>query len=413
MPEFNLENFLRAYVDFAEANRGWDFNSHRDMFDDVIDSIMKDQYDDEKKVRDRELYFSDFLQGLFDKIYYAKNDHQDMSEMMNIYKFITEQVFYPYQKDDNTFSGYKDKPYNNYGHLSVFMKKLKDMQDKNPDLVYRALALLKRSVNYKRPGDRDINAERLPLYRDIVTMMANNPNATVDDIKEMAYWVQTPEQMEKIINDVFAKVDESLVDIMSKDVPDAEKIRKQIIYPDGVILVAKAQGATKPSPEYLEWLSNMKQKDPQKYQAWQDKLNNYDKINNEKYNFDNVFNSGDQHYVSSYEDLVEKRNVDLEQQNGDLKNENVKLKEENKRLNQDNNALLQNAESDRAEIQGLKEEIEKLRQELANEKNAKTRAQDKVRRFSEAATAVEQAGAFKRGDALRALKRINDSANEI
>ena len=63
----------------------------------------------------------------------------------------------------------------------------------------------------------------------------------------------------------------------------------------------------------------------------------------DKYDFDKIMGSGDQAYVTTYGDTLEKHNIELE-------NENTKIKDENRRVVQENNALLQNAESDRAEI---------------------------------------------------------------
>ena len=44
MAEFNLENFLLAYLDFAEPNIGWGSKSHRATFDGVLEDILNGKY---------------------------------------------------------------------------------------------------------------------------------------------------------------------------------------------------------------------------------------------------------------------------------------------------------------------------------------------------------------------------------
>ena len=407
---FNLETFLRAYIDLTKNPncKGWYMHDFRDFWNKVEQIFLWENPKEWSKEEFLSRYSENLpqsVQNIIVMVQAARGNSEAQQDISNTMKFVAEQVYNP-MYDSSRYGS--SQYYDNTAYAQMFLNRLKKFQD--PKLVYDAVSLLKQAVSYKRPcayknGHNNDDIKRKALYHDIAVMMASNEHAQLKDLTEMIYWAENAEQAEKIINDVFAKTDEMIDLEMKKDVPSSDAIKGVVWNPSDVVRIARGNNSDA-NPEYDVFLEGMYRKDKRASDAFYERLNQWARLAMDKYDFDKIMGSGDQAYVTTYGDTLEKRNIDLE-------NENTKVKDENRRVVQANDALRRNADLDKAEIERLKEKIEKLQQELANEKNAKARAQDKVRKFSEAATAVEQAGAFKRGDALKVLKQVNESSNEI
>jgi len=396
---FNLETFLRAYMDLAK-DPGWKgaFTSEKRLFwERAMDVYLFGNQNDMT-----EEYFLMKYKNIMPKSSWeiiemmkaARNNPDAQQDIKNTVRFVTEQVFNPVNNNQQ---------YDNLVYLQMFLNRLKKMQDQ--DLVYEAVSLLRICFNdYKRPCAykySNTNLDYKPLFHDIVIMLASNPNAKLEDLSELIYWVENPEQAEKVINDIFAKTDEMLNKEMSKDIPDSNSVKNSVCVPGNVIDVMRRGETT--NPDYNNSLVSLPDKERDVFYA---KIQRWAELAKDKYNFDKVIGSGDQEYVTTYGDTLEKKNIDLSKQNAEVMDENTKLKAANRRINDSINE--KNEEIDR-----LKNEIARLYQDLQNERSAKTKAQERIRRFSEAATAVEQAGMLKRSEALKKLQAVNNDANSI
>ena len=395
---FNLETFLRAYMDLVK-NNNWSNvypSGFRRFWESAVNVFL---YGDQAKKEDfAKRYPEDQLPESVLEILKMMEAARDRSsaqqDVVNTVKFVAEQVFDPKTSGSSSY-------YDNVTYLQMFLNRVKKMQDQ--DLVYNAITFLKSNLRYMRPSAYRYETDGrkyIPLFKDMVFMLANNPNATLTDLSELIYWVETPEEAEKIVNDVIAKTDEMLDKEMSRDIPDASSVKNLTWYPSEVINVAR--GSESSNPVYAKELQYLANKDRKKSDEFYNRLNQLAKLVMDKYNFDKIIGSGDQHYVTTYEDTLEKKNIDLV-------NENTKIKEENKNLSLENDGLHQRVDSDKAEIERLKNEIERLNQELSKERNAKVKAQNTVSEFTKATEKLEKAGMFERKKIIEQMSQITAS----
>ena len=381
--KFDLENFVRVYLDL-QKEKGWDGNVEENYWAGAVYTILDqgrglDEFlQEHTKVNSQSVKdVLNFLSGV------QKN--QNVDDIKNTIKFVAEQVFCP--KNNGNSRGYGNTPY-----VQMFLNRLNQFKDK--DLVYEALKSLKSVSDYKRPGAEQYGLpmpkQRMSVYKDIATMLANNQNATIDDILEMIYFADTPDAAMKIINDVFAKTDEDLDIELNKDVPGTDTVGSILNKPRFVVrTVLDRQGL---NPELSKQMGAI---DSAPIKEFYKQLAQWEKIATEKYDFDKVIGSGDTQYVTNYENTLEEQNIGLVNTNERLSADNFRLTQsrdqyrENYEHEKELRArLLKKFEDERAAVSSLNEMLQSALAVIAAYENGE-RDVDKAGVFNKAAAKVK------------------------
>lgn len=381
--KFDLENFVRVYLDL-QKEKGWDGNVEENYWAGAVDTILDqgrglDEFlQEHTKVNSQSVKdVLNFLSGV------QKN--QNVDDIKNTIKFVAEQVFCP--KNNGNSRGYGNTPY-----VQMFLNRLNQFKDK--DLVYEALKSLKSVSDYKRPGAEQyglpISKQRMSVYKDIATMLANNQNATIDDILEMIYFADTPDAAMKIINDVFAKTDDDLDIELNKDVPGTDTVGSILNKPRFVIRTVLDRQDLNP-----ELSKQMGAIDSAPIKEFYKLLAQWEKIATEKYDFDKVIGSGDTQYVTNYENTLEEQNIGLVNTNERLSADNFRLTQsrdqyrENYEHEKELRArLLKKFEDERAAVSSLNEMLQSALAVIAAYENGE-RDVDKAGVFNKAAAKVK------------------------
>ena len=381
--KFDLENFVRVYLDL-QKEKGWDGNVEENYWTGAVYTILDqgrglDEFlQEHTKVNSQSVKdVLNFLSGV------QKN--QNVDDIKNTIKFVAEQVFCP--KNNGNSRGYGNTPY-----VQMFLNRLNQFKDK--DLVYEALKSLKSVSDYKRPGAEQyglpISKQRMSVYKDIATMLANNKNATIDDILEMIYFADTPDAAMKIINDVFAKTDDDLDIELNKDVPGTDTVGSILNKPRSVIRTVLDRQDLNP-----ELSKQMGAIDSAPIKEFYKLLAQWEKIATEKYDFDKVIGSGDTQYVTNYENTLEEQNIGLVNTNEKLSVDNFKLTQsrdqyrENYEHEKELRArLLKKFEDERAAVYSLNEMLQSALSVIAAYENGE-RDVDKAGVFNKAAAKVK------------------------
>lgn len=398
--KFDLENFVRVYLDL-QKEKGWDGNVEENYWAGAVYTILDqgrglDEFlQEHTKVNSQSVKdVLNFLSGV------QKN--QNVDDIKNTIKFVAEQVFCP--KNNGNSRGYGNTPY-----VQMFLNRLNQFKDK--DLVYEALKSLKSVSDYKRPGAEQyglpISKQRMSVYKDIATMLANNQNATIDDILEMIYFADTPDAAMKIINDVFAKTDEDLDIELNKDVPGTDTVDSILNKPRFVVrTVLDRQGL---NPELSKQMGAI---DSAPIKEFYKQLAQWEKIATEKYDFDKVIGSGDTQYVTNYENTLEEQNIGLVNANERLSVDNFKLTQsrdqyrENYEHEKELRArLLKKFEDERAAVFSLNEMLQSALAVIAAYENGE-RDVDKAGVFNKAAAKVKMKEQVEKANAE--LKRARE-----
>lgn len=381
--KFDLENFVRVYLDL-QKEKGWDGNVEENYWTGAVYTILDqgrglDEFlQEHTKVNSQSVKdVLNFLSGV------QKN--QNVDDIKNTIKFVAEQVFCP--KNNGNSRGYGNTPY-----VQMFLNRLNQFKDK--DLVYDALKSLKSVSDYKRPGAEQyglpISKQRMSVYKDIATMLANNQNATIDDILEMIYFADTPDAAMKIINDVFAKTDDDLDIELNKDVPGTDTVGSILNKPRFVVRTVLDRQDLNP-----ELSKQMGAIDSAPIKEFYKQLAQWEKIATEKYDFDKVIGSGDTQYVTNYENTLEEQNIGLVNTNEKLSVDNFKLTQsrdqyrENYEHEKELRArLLKKFEDERAAVSSLNEMLQSALAVIAAYENGE-RDVDKAGVFNKAAAKVK------------------------
>lgn len=398
--KFDLETFVRAYMDLYEESKMY-VDGQRNYWAAATQILLSTEGSLEQFFQKYKKFNSKSVNNVlafFDSV----RGKPESEDVLNTIKFVTEQVFLPRA---DSYSN----PYDNTSYLQMFLNRLNQFRDK--DLVYDVLNLLKHNVDYKHPSAGKINMpipkKRSLVYKDIATMLANNQNATTDDVAEMIYFAETPDAALKIINDVFAKTDEDLEIELNKDVPDTKKVGYILSKPGFVVRTVLDVRDLGP-----ELSRQIDAKDSAAIKEFYKQLHQWEAIAKDKYDFDKVIGSGDVQYVTNYENT-------LEQQNIDLINENEKLSADNFRLTQSRDQyqanydhekelrarLLKKFEDERAAVSSLNEMLQSALAVIAAYENGE-RDVDKAGVFNKAAAKVKMKEQVEKANAE--LKRARE-----
>ncbi len=403
--QINLETFLRAYMDYAKAWPGMGAKRYKDFWQETLKYYLNG--------KDNADTFGFSLDGapksVLDVIEEMKraNGSSRVSEIKNTVNFVTEQVFGYVQETGLQY-------YNNNAQLQMFLKRLSEFNDKN--LVYDALKFLKNIVGYRRADIKWLDEKRKIVCNEIVNMIASNPNATQEDIVELIYWAKTPDEVLKVINDVFAKTDEDLDVEMKKDVPSAQTVNNIIYYPKEVVSIAL--GNNDASLELKEYIDRFREQnirfvknpeDIKKFREFVAKVGAFRTVVNDKYNFDKIVGSGDRNYVSNYEETVDMQNVNLMKENRRLADENQRLTKTNSELNQHNEEKRQEHIDQKA----------KWEEKFANERAARIALEDLLKKaealieaYEKGEEEIDKAGVFGKGAAKVKAKEAKEKAEK-
>lgn len=390
--KFDLENFVRVYLDL-QKEKGWDGNVEENYWAGAVYTILDqgrglDEFlQEHTKVNSQSVKdVLNFLSGV------QKN--QNVDDIKNTIKFVAEQVFCP--KNNGNSRGYGNTPY-----VQMFLNRLNQFKDK--DLVYEALKSLKSVSDYKRPGAEQyglpISKQRMSVYKDIATMLANNQNATIDDILEMIYFADTPDAAMKIINDVFAKTDEDLDIELNKDVPGTDTVGSILNKPRFVVrTVLDRQGL---NPELSKQMGAI---DSAPIKEFYKQLAQWEKIATEKYDFDKVIGSGDTQYVTNYENTLEEQNIGLV-------NTNEKLSADNFRLTQSRDQYRENYEHEKELRARLLKKFEDERAAVYSLNEMLQSALSVIAAYENGERDVDKAGVFNKAAAKVKMKEQVEKAN--
>lgn len=390
--KFDLENFVRVYLDL-QKEKGWDGNVEENYWAGAVYTILDqgrglDEFlQEHTKVNSQSVKdVLNFLSGV------QKN--QNVDDIKNTIKFVAEQVFCP--KNNGNSRGYGNTPY-----VQMFLNRLNQFKDK--DLVYDALKSLKSVSDYKRPGAEQyglpISKQRMSVYKDIATMLANNQNATIDDILEMIYFADTPDAAMKIINDVFAKTDEDLDIELNKDVPGTDTVDSILNKPRFVVrTVLDRQGL---NPELSKQMGAI---DSAPIKEFYKQLAQWEKIATEKYDFDKVIGSGDTQYVINYENTLEEQNIGLV-------NTNERLSADNFRLTQSRDQYRENYEHEKELRARLLKKFEDERAAVSSLNEMLQSALSVIAAYENGERDVDKAGVFNKAAAKVKMKEQVEKAN--
>ena len=135
------------------------------------------------------------------------------------------------------------------------------------------------------------------------------------------------------------------------------------------------------------------------------KINQWNKIVDDKYDYEKLMESGDSEYVSRYADSVDKKNIDL----------STRFDEQNRQMAAErinNERAL--AEKDR-EINELTRRINHLENELRNQQERAVRAENdlqnsenKIQEFTRASEKLSKAGMFGRKKIIQEINKISN-----
>jgi len=390
--KFDLENFVRVYLDL-QKEKGWDGNVEENYWAGAVYTILDqgrglDEFlQEHTKVNSQSVKdVLNFLSGV------QKN--QNVDDIKNTIKFVAEQVFCP--KNNGNSRGYGNTPY-----VQMFLNRLNQFKDK--DLVYEALKSLKSVSDYKRPGAEQyglpMSKQRMSVYKDIATMLANNQNATIDDILEMIYFADTPDAAMKIINDVFAKTDEDLDIELNKDVPGTDTVDSILNKPRFVVrTVLDRQGL---NPELSKQMGAI---DSAPIKEFYKQLAQWEKIATEKYDFDKVIGSGDTQYVTNYENTLEEQNIGLV-------NTNERLSADNFRLTQSRDQYRENYEHEKELRARLLKKFEDERAAVSSLNEMLQSALSVIAAYENGERDVDKAGVFNKAAAKVKMKEQVEKAN--
>ncbi len=358
----NFEILLRAYLEYPKP-RFW-----RELFTDNFNSQGWD--------------YPESIQTVLDVINAQK---QHNTEYARIIKFITD-CYDKFIDDRRELSP-----------LQMMVNRIKNLDDEN--LAYKAL----KEFNYvRRPADqaRDkTKREEIDLSRQIMTMLANNKNATIQDIYELIYFSETPEQAMQIINDVSAKADEEIQVEMKKDLPDIDSVKSIVYKPRNALLtVEPGRDSYGTNPAYT---ANINRMNPEDRANLEKKFRELYKIFQEKYNYEKILGMGDE-YIAKYQEGMEQQNAAMASQ---IKEQNKEIEAWKKTVSNRDTYIKQLENS----IKQLEEELEKSRNEygerLAQVQRDLSDSKTKVNRYKEAAAKLEKAGMF---DRKKLIKEINE-----
>lgn len=387
--KFDLENFVRAYIDLNNESEKH-AEEQRDYWGYAVQKILNPGGCLESFFQKHRKFNSKSVNDVLNYLDAARGKKESV-DVANTIRFVAEQVFYPKM-------GAYSNSYDNTSYLQMFLNRLNQFKDK--DLVYDVLKLLKAHIDYKHPSTNKygvpISEKRLRINKDIATMLANNYNATMDDIAEMIYFAETPDAALKIINDVFAKTDEDLEAELNKDVPGADTVSYILSKPK--VVVRTVLDVRDLSPELSKQISA---KDSGPIKEFYKQLAQWEKIATEKYNFDKVIGSGDTQYVTNYEDTLEEQNIRLINQIEKMTAEMESLKKQMSVLEQSRDQYKGNYEREK----DIRERAEKrhVEDKKLMDQDLKL-ATDALRALDTGVEKIDKANAFTRGKQIIEVK---------
>lgn len=402
MPDFkfDLETFVRAYMDLKkEWQNGsracyefWDSVTHAMNNKDSNVSVQKvlgDYRDIKSGTVKNVLKYMDDVKG--------KPEARDVT---NTIQFVAEQVFFPKQDrksfDDNLY-------YDNTTYMQMFLNRMKSFKDKQ--LVYDVLKQFQSfSGYYQKPAEEVYNNSvknpaKAGVYKDIATMLANNENATLDDIAEMIYFVETPDEALKIINDVFARTDEILDKELSKDVPGTERVRDILAQPSSVVNKVLNLNQLNPS---LQKILNVRDGSNDEFF---NQLKQWSQMANDKYDFNKVIGSGDAQYVTNYENTLEQENIDLT-------NQNEELKKEKGALEQSRNQFRDNFDREKLLNKKMEQRYNDERAARISVEKMLQKALDVIAAYERGNQEIDKAGVFNKAAAKVKMKEEVENAKD-
>lgn len=388
---FDLETFVRAYIDLRKEWHLY-YEDYKGFWQEAVETGFNPDANFQEFLQVHRKIKSKSVEDVLGFMFELHKNPSATDDVKNTVKFVAEQVFYP--KNDGDSRGY-----DNTSYLQMFLNRLNKFKDK--DLVYDALKILKSTSDYKRPCAEkyglQIPKKRMSVYKDIATMLANNQNATTDDILEMIYFAETQDNALKIINDVFAKTDEDLDVELNKDVPNTDNVGVILSKPGS--LIRTVLDGRDLSPELSKAI-----KDKEVNKEFYKLLNQWQEIAKEKYDFDNVVGSGDAQYVTNYENT-------LEQQNIDLINANEKLLSDNFKLTQSRDQYRDNYEHEKELRARLLRKYDDERAAVASINSMLQSALEVIAAYEISEQEVGKAGVFKKGEVKVKMREAIENAN--
>ena len=209
--------------------------------------------------------------------------------------------------------------------VMLFINKVSKFADNK--LVYDAISLLKDRVlsNYKWFHKDDYGVNIRKIAQEVTKVLANNKNASLDDIYNMIYVAKTPEELGAIEKDIFGRADESLEQEMSKDVPNFDKIQNIIekVHSATRFTESAFGGYSNASDEFKEYIASHKG-----HGEWIYHFRGQSDVAKNKYDFDKIVGFGGAGYIEKYNESAMEKVAENEK----LKSENQKLKEQNTQL---------------------------------------------------------------------------------
>lgn len=402
MPDFkfDLETFVRAYMDLKKE---WEDGARACYkFWDSVTRAMNDK-DSNVSVQKALGDYKDIKSGTVQNVLKYMDDVKGKPEardVTNTIQFVAEQVFFPKQ-DRKSFD---DNPYyDNTTYMQMFLNRMKSFKDKQ--LVYDVLKHFQSfSGYYQRPAEEVYNnsvknSAKAGVYKDIATMLANNENATLDDIVEMIYFVETPDEALNIINDVFARTDKILDEELSKDVPGTNRVKDILAQPSSVVNKVLDLNQLNPS---LQKILNVRDGSNDEFF---NQLKQWSQMANNKYDFNKVIGSGDAQYVANYENTLEQENIDLINQNEELKKEKGALEKSRDQFrdNYDREKLLNKKMEQRYNDEhAARLSVEKMLQ----------KALDVIAAYERGNQEIDKAGVFNKAAAKVKMKEEVEKAND-
>lgn len=404
MPDFkfDLETFVRAYMDLKKE---WQTGSRACYgFWDSVTRAMNNK-DSNVSVHKALGDYKDIKSGTVKNVLKYMDDVKGKPEardVTNTIQFVVEQVFFPKQNGNGWGSV---EYYDNTTYMQMFLNRMKSFKDKQ--LVYDVLKDFQGfSGYYQKPADAVYNNSvknpaKAGVYKDIATMLANNENATLYDIAEMIYFVETPDEALKIINDVFARTDEELDKELNKDVPGTDRVRNILAQPSYVVHEVLNLNQLNPS---LQKILNVRDGSNDEFF---NQLRQWSQMVNNKYDFNKVIGSGDAQYVTNYENTLEQENIDLLKENDGLKKQNSTLEKSRDQFrdNYDREKLLNKKMEQRYnDERAARLSVEKMLQ----------KALEVIAAYEKGEADVDKAGVFNKGAAkIKMKKQVEDAQDEL
>ncbi len=402
MPDFkfDLETFVRAYMDLKKE---WQ-NGSRACYE-FWDSVTRAMNNNDSNVSVNKVLgdYRDIKSGTVKNVLKYMDDVKGKPEardVTNTIQFVAEQVFFPKQNrksfDDNLY-------YDNTTYMQMFLNRMKSFKDKQ--LVYDVLKQFQSfSGYYQKPAEEVYNNSvknpaKAGVYKDIATMLANNENATLEDIAEMIYFVETPDEALKIINDVFARTDEILDKELSKDVPGTERVRDILAQPSSVVNKVLNLNQLNPS---LQKILNVRDGSNDEFF---NQLKQWSQMANNKYDFNKVIGSGDAQYVTNYENTLEQENIDLT-------NQNEELKKEKGALEQSRNQFRDNFDREKLLNKKMEQRYNDERAARISVEKMLQKALDVIAAYERGNQEIDKAGVFNKAAAKVKMKEEVENAKD-